>query len=57
MVSEIFATQDKETKKLTEKERKAQIKKSLEFSKDKQKLLEKLSGKKELQFLKSLVER
>jgi hypothetical protein len=48
---------DQEKKLKTEAERKQEIEKSLEFSKEKKEILERISKKKELAFLKSLVER
>lgn len=57
MSIESQASLDQEKKLKTEAERKEEIAKSLEFSKEKQEVLERIGKKKELAFLKSLVER
>lgn len=57
MSYEKYVAQEKEVKQLTEKERKKQIEKVLTFSKEKKELIARLEKKKELEFLKSLIER
>lgn len=47
----------KENKEKSEEEQKAEIADKLEFKKEKETLLAKLEGSKQLQFLKSLLER
>jgi hypothetical protein len=57
MPSEIYYAPEADKKQLTEKERKKEVAKKLAFSKEKKTILERMSNKKELEFLKSLVER
>ncbi len=57
MSYEKYTAPEQEKREKTEKERKAEIQKTLTFSKEKKELLARIDKKKELEFLKSLVER
>jgi hypothetical protein len=57
MPSEIYYAPEADKKQRTEKERKQEVAKTLAFNKEKKTILERMGNKKELEFLKSLVER
>lgn len=55
--SQQFSEQEKKNKELSEQEKKQEIQKTLEFKAEKQKIIDKTDAAKNLNFLKSVVER